>query len=105
MANELDRRFDEILAAVYGPGGRLITGSDELGRPIVTNFPATLPSFFHTFAELNGSNEAVVAGDERLNFADLDRISERLAHALVGRGVAKGDRIGIAMRNCPAWIV
>ena len=24
---------------------------------------------------------------------------------LVGRGIAKGDRVGIAMRNCPTWIV
>ena len=51
------------------------------------------------------ANEAVVAGEERLSFADLDRISERLAHGLVARGIVKGDRVGIAMRNCPAWIV
>ena len=25
--------------------------------------------------------------------------------ALVARGIAKGDRVGIAMRNCPAWVV
>jgi len=105
MPNELDRRFDEELARVIGPGGRLVIGQDELGRALVTNFPATLPAFFKTFAALNAQNEAVVAGDERLSFADLDRISDRLAHGLVARGVAKGDRIGIAMRNCPAWIV
>jgi long-chain acyl-CoA synthetase len=29
----------------------------------------------------------------------------RLAKALVARGVAKGDRVGIAMRNCPSWVV
>jgi len=105
MPNELDRRFDEELARVVAPGGRLVIGRDELGRGIVTNFPATLPAFFKTFASLNGANEAVVAGDERLTFADLDRISDRLAHALASRGVQKGDRIGVAMRNCPAWIV
>src|SRR5690606_12657947 len=27
------------------------------------------------------------------------------ARALAGAGIAKGDRIGIAMRNCPSWIV
>ena len=48
---------------------------------------------------------AGVAGDERLTFAELDRISDSLAYALVSRGIAKGDRIAIAMRNCPAWIV
>jgi acyl-CoA synthetase (AMP-forming)/AMP-acid ligase II len=105
MANELDRRFDEELGRVTGPGGRLVIGPDDLGRPIVANFPATLPAFFKTFAALNGGNEAVVAGDERLTFADLDRISERLAHGLAARGIAKGDRVAIAMRNCPAWIV
>jgi acyl-CoA synthetase (AMP-forming)/AMP-acid ligase II len=105
MPNELDRRFDEELAGVVGPGGRLVIGKDELGRAIVTNLPATLPAFFRTFAALNAANEAVVAGDERLTFADLDRISESLAHGLAARGVAKGDRIAIAMRNCPAWIV
>ena len=105
MPNELDRRYDEELARVTGEGGRLVIGHDELGRAIVTNFPATLPAFFKTFCHLNAANEAVVAGDERLTFADLDRISDGLALGLVRRGVAKGDRIAIAMRNCPAWIV
>ena len=105
MPNELDRRFDEELAEVTGPGGRLVIGQDELGRGIVTNFPATLPAFFKAFAGLNGASEALVAGDERLTFADLDRISDGLAHGLAARGIAKGDRVGIAMRNCPAWIV
>src|SRR3954469_10643074 len=70
MPNELDRRFDEELARVTGPGGRLVIGEDQLGRAIVTNFPATLPAFFKTFAAVNGANEAVVTGDERLTFAD-----------------------------------
>jgi acyl-CoA synthetase (AMP-forming)/AMP-acid ligase II len=105
MPSELDRRFDEELARVTGPGGRLAIGHDELGRAIVTNLPATLPQFFKAFCVLNASNEAVVAGDERLTFADLDRISDRLAPGLVARGIAKGDRVGLAMRNCPAWIV
>jgi acyl-CoA synthetase (AMP-forming)/AMP-acid ligase II len=105
MPNELDRRFDDELARAIGPGGRLVIGQDELGRSIVTNFPATLPSFFKTFCALNGANEAVVAEGERLTFADLDRVSDRLAQGLLTRGIAKGDRVGIAMRNCPAWIV
>jgi long-chain acyl-CoA synthetase len=105
MPNELDRRFDQELARVTGPGGRLAFGPDELGRAIVTNFPATLPLFFKTFCAVNGANEAVVAGDERLTFADLDRISDGLARGLLARGIAKGDRVAIAMRNCPAWIV
>jgi acyl-CoA synthetase (AMP-forming)/AMP-acid ligase II len=105
VISELDRRYDDMLARVTGAGGPLIVGTDEHGRAIVENFPATLPQFFRTFCALNAAAEAVVAGDERLTFADLDRVSERLARALVARGIAKGDRVGIAMRNCPTWIV
>jgi acyl-CoA synthetase (AMP-forming)/AMP-acid ligase II len=105
MPSELDLKYDDMLARVIGPGGRLIIGEDEQGRAIVTNFPATLSSFFRTFCALNAQAEAIVAGDERLTFADLDLWSEKLAHALVSRGIRKGDRVGIAMRNCPSWVV
>src|SRR4051794_23368603 len=105
MRTELDRRFDEELARVTGPGGRLEIGHDELGRAIIVHLPATLPSFFRAFCGLHGEVEAVVAGSERLSFADLDRISEGLAHGLAARGISKGDRVAIAMRNCPSWIV
>ena len=106
MPSELDQRYDAVLAAITGPGGQIVPGKDELGRTIVANFPATLPVFFKTFCALNGQVEALIAGEERLTFADLDRISDDLARALVARhGVAKGDRVGIAMRNCPTWIV
>jgi acyl-CoA synthetase (AMP-forming)/AMP-acid ligase II len=106
MPSEFDRRFDEMLARVTGPGGRLVIERDEEGRAIVGNFPATLPGLFRAFCELYGdSREALVAGDERLTFADLDRHSDAVAKALAGRGIAKGDRIGIAMRNCPSWVV
>ena len=105
MLSELDRRFDEELAKVTGPGGKLEMTRDQQGCAMVAKLPATLPDFFRAFCKLHGATEAVVAGDERLSFAELDRISERLAHALASRGIAKGDRVAIAMRNCPAWIV
>jgi long-chain acyl-CoA synthetase len=105
LRTELDLRFDEELAKATGPGGRIVIDRDAEGRAIVGNFPATLPLFFKTFCALNGQVEAMVAGDERLTFADLDHWSDKLAKALVTRGIRKGDRVGIAMRNCPAWVV
>ena len=105
MTSDLDRKFDETLAAILGPGGRIVLDRDDQGRPIVANFPATLPSLLRTFCALNAATEALIAGDERFTFAELDDVSERLARALVGRGIAKGERVAIAMRNCPAWIV
>jgi acyl-CoA synthetase (AMP-forming)/AMP-acid ligase II len=105
MPSELDRRFDEELTRVVGPGGRLVVGHDEAGRAIVENFPATLPDFFRAFCALNADNEAVVSGDERFTFADLDRLSDRVARGLAARGIRKGDRVGLAMRNSPSWIL
>ncbi len=102
---DLDRKFDAVLAAITGPGGRVILDRDEHGRVIVANFPATLPLFFKTFCMLNADVEAIIAGDERLTFAQLDALSDRLARGLIARGIGKGDRVGIAMRNCPAWIL
>lgn len=106
MPSELDQRFDAVLAAVTGPGGRVVVDHDAEGRAIVANFPATLPMFFKAFCHLNGAVEAVIAGEERLTFAELDAISDDLARALVSHhGIQKGDRVAIAMRNCPTWIV
>jgi acyl-CoA synthetase (AMP-forming)/AMP-acid ligase II len=105
MPSELDRRVDEELARVTGPGGRLVIGRDELGRAIVENFPATLPEFFRAFCAVNAANEALVAGDERFSFADLDKLSDRLTRGLVAKGIRKGDCVAIAMRNCPSWVL
>ena len=104
-ASELDRTYDAVLAAATGPGGRVIVerGADGLER--VTNFPQTLPVFFDTFCALNGAVEGLVSGDERFTFAQLNEHATRLARQLAGRGIGKGDRVGIAMKNCPSWIV
>ena len=40
MPSDLDRRFDEMLAAVTGPGGRLVIERDDTGQAIVGQFPA-----------------------------------------------------------------
>jgi acyl-CoA synthetase (AMP-forming)/AMP-acid ligase II len=106
MPSELDRKYDAVLAHVTGPDGRIQIGRDGKGRAIVTNLPPTLPLLFDAFCMLHAGTLALVAGDERLTFADLNAEATRLAHALAGGwGVGKGDRIAIAMRNCPAWIV
>jgi acyl-CoA synthetase (AMP-forming)/AMP-acid ligase II len=105
MPTTLDRRFDDMLAKVIGPGGRLVIERDAKGQAIVANFPATLPTFFSVFCALNAGVEAIVAGSERLTFADLERWSNQLAPELVRSGIRKGDRVVIAMRNCPSWVV
>jgi acyl-CoA synthetase (AMP-forming)/AMP-acid ligase II len=106
MPSALDREYDAVLAKVTGPGGPVQLGQDAEGRAIVANFPPTLLAMFDFFCMLNGATEAVVADGERLTFAQLNEAATRVAKALVGGfGIRKGDRVAIAMRNCPAWIV
>ena len=104
-ASDLDRNFDAVMAAVTGPEGRVILDRDERGQTIVANFPSTLPLFFKTFCTLYADVEAVISGEERLTFGELDILSDQLARGLIACGIEKGDRVGIAMRNCPAWVL
>ncbi|HEX8574606.1 MAG TPA: class I adenylate-forming enzyme family protein [Allosphingosinicella sp.] len=106
MPSELDRKFDAALAHVTGPGGRIQLAEDSEGRKIVTNLPPTLPGLFDAFCALHAGTIGVIADGERLTFGQLNEQATLLARALAGGwGVGKGDRVAIAMRNCPAWIV
>lgn len=42
---------------------------------------------------------AAVSGDERRTFAEIDARTSRLANALLGLGLAKGDRVGTLLEN------
>ena len=43
---------------------------------------------------------AVIDGDRRFTYRELDDYSSRFAGALATLGVAKGDRVGIMAPNC-----
>jgi acyl-CoA synthetase (AMP-forming)/AMP-acid ligase II len=106
MPSELDRKYDAVLAHVTGPGGRIQLGEDGEGRKVVANLPPTLPGMFDAFCALHAGTTAVIADGERLTFAELNQAATGLARALAGGwGVNRGDRVAIAMRNCPSWIV
>ncbi len=51
-------------------------------------------------ARLNPEREALVFGTTRLSYRAFDEAANRLANALRGLGVAKGDRVAILLRNC-----
>src|SRR5690606_33277166 len=40
---------------------------------------------------------------ERFTYGETYRLATRLAGALVRRGIARGDRVGICSRNTPQW--
>lgn len=48
---------------------------------------------------------ALVAGGERLTYAELDGRANRLAHGLIARGVGRGDRVAVYLDNSVETVV
>lgn len=109
MRTALDERMDATMAALTGPGGPLALGEAERdGRsyPLIATAPPTLPAYFAHFCHEHADKTFLVAGDERLTFAEVYAQAGAVARALIaGHHVSSGLRVGIAMRNSPAWIV
>ncbi|MGC8498139.1 MAG: class I adenylate-forming enzyme family protein [Acidimicrobiales bacterium] len=99
--------YDEALAQVTGPGQVFeITDSAGPGPSSrrYANAPATLKTFFD---QLRGDDRVFIAYEgEEWSFSRVKDEIDALGATLVHRyGIAVGDRVGIAMRNLPEWIV
>ncbi|MFI6495788.1 AMP-binding protein [Nonomuraea typhae] len=66
----------------------------------------TIGANFERMAARFGEREALVEvpTGRRWTYAELDAEVDRLAAALIARGVAKGDRVGIWAPNCAEWV-
>jgi acyl-CoA synthetase (AMP-forming)/AMP-acid ligase II len=56
-------------------------------------------------SRMHGERVFTIYEDERVSYAANFRAVAALAHVLVGMGIGKGDRVGLAMRNLPEWPV
>ena len=58
-----------------------------------------LADLFERVADTVPEREALVCGDRRFTYGELDERATRLAHALADRGVAPGDHVGLWLHN------
>ncbi|WPP46488.1 class I adenylate-forming enzyme family protein [Pseudomonas sp. AN-1] len=89
-----------------GPGSpyEVVTPDDGSPRYFRNAQPDLLTAL--NAGRAHGEREFVVWEDQRLTFAEFFAQVDRLATQLRTRfGVRKGDRVAIAMRNQPAWLV
>jgi len=99
--------FPEANAVIGAPGGPFeVVEVERDGGPSRTfkNAPSDLRQLFDTARGLEGT--FIVYEDEDWTFAEVMDEVDALGYALVHHyGVQPGDRVGIAMRNYPEWII
>ena len=59
-----------------------------------------IPDLIANHARFQPSKEAVICGDVRRSWGDFDANVSRIAHALLGAGLSRGDRVAVLMGNC-----
>ncbi len=100
--------YEESLAAVTAPGQQFEVGTARIGaieEKVFVRAPASLKEAF-AMAHARGEGEFLVYEDEHLSFGEVGRRVAELAATLHDRyGVRKGDRVAVAMRNYPEWVV
>jgi acyl-CoA synthetase (AMP-forming)/AMP-acid ligase II len=105
---ELDHALDAAIAAITAPGGQLGVGTATIrgvDYPVFEHAPPSLREYFAFFMPAHAAKEFLVYFDERASFADVSAEATRIAAMLQHRhGIAKGDRVAIAMRNYPEWV-
>ena len=67
----------------------------------------TIPAFFAAMVERQPDHPALVSRHQgrRYTYRELHRASRQLASALLGLGLARGDRIGIWSHNNAEWVL
>src|SRR3989337_2416210 len=62
---------------------------------------STLASLLEDAASRYGDREAVVLGDARLTYTEVNGAANQVANLLVERGIAPGDKVALSCPNLP----
>ena len=97
----------EVEAILTAPGAKFEIEEIDV-RGVLTrvwkNAPPSLPMLAR-FSRIHGERLLTIYEDERISFEASFRAAAALAGVLQGVGIAKGDRVAIAMANLPEWPV
>jgi long-chain acyl-CoA synthetase len=100
--------YADALAQITAPGQLFEMEEREIRGVVVRTWKAAPPSlrFVLDLSLGYGDADYIVYEERRVSYAQHYRQAATLAHRLRDElGVQKGDRIAIAMRNLPEWVV
>jgi 3-oxocholest-4-en-26-oate---CoA ligase len=63
-----------------------------------------IADLFEMVADKVPGRSALVCGDQRATFAELEQRANKLAHYLTSRGVGPGDHVGLYLYNCNEYL-
>nr|ADU56091.1 hypothetical protein CA878-13 [uncultured organism CA878] len=114
VVGALARVLERLVAEPEVLVGRLTLLSDAERALVVDDFNATagpvpgesvVELFARRVAEAPDAVAITDAGGADLTYAEVDQASNRLAGYLAGRGVGRGDRVGVAMDRSPDLLI
>ena len=73
-------------------------------QPVTTPTQWNLADLFEAVADAVPDRTAIVVGDRRLTFREVDERATRLAHHLAAQGVKAGDHVGLYLYNGPEYV-
>jgi long-chain acyl-CoA synthetase len=90
-----------------GPGGsiRIERHFDDRAIRCFSDRPPHLDALFRATVARHGAREALVLGGQRIAYAALDGMVDRLAGNLARRGVKHGERVGLLLGNDPVFLI
>jgi long-chain acyl-CoA synthetase len=97
----------ESHAKLSAPGARFEVETVEIGgvsTKVFKNCPPTLRQVFAAARAFGPGRTFIVYEDERASYEAFARAALAIAADLQTRGVSKGDRVAIVMRNLPEWV-
>ncbi|MDZ4376357.1 MAG: AMP-binding protein [Phenylobacterium sp.] len=100
---ELNKAWEELTA----PGAPFEIQVQEVrGAPIRTfkNAPPNVRALWLSTVAF-ADRDYLVYGDERITYAQAQEQVASIANWMLSRGVKSGDRVAIAMRNYPEWML
>ena len=64
----------------------------------------TLKQMLEQAVKRYAGKTVIVIGERKLSYAELDEASNKVANALVGMGLGKGDRVALLLANSPEFV-